>query len=125
MIIDWKFLLVNRPIQLIESAASETGNGKVIEMKSPSLKTYSLWSFGFTLSQMAALSAAVYSIATSQRFRKCFRDIKTLDIFSEIAEKAIVLLIMANICIIFAFIGAEKLGLYNMGRTDSQLLNGK
>ena len=112
-------------MQLIVSANKETGNESMVNMDSPSLKTYSIWSFGFTLSQMSALASAVYSIANSQKLRSFFREMTTIDIVCEIAEQAVMLIIMCNICIFLIFVGAEKLGLYNIGRYDNKFINGK
>ena len=110
---------------MIASADKATGNGSNFQINTPSLKTYSTWSFIFTLSQMAALGSAVYSIANSQRFRGFFKKMSKVDIVCEIAEQAVMLIIMCNICIFLMFVGAEKLGLYNIGRYDNKILNGK
>ena len=71
-------------------------------------------------------------MATSQKFRKFFQETKTLDIFSKTAERAIIILLIANICIMFALIGAEKLELTSpakvntpLGKIDTLLLNGR
>ena len=69
-IIDWGFLPKNWPIQLIKSAVSGTGKEKVIENKIPSFRTCSLLSLGFIASQMASVTAAIYCMATSHKYRK-------------------------------------------------------
>ena len=63
------------------SADKSSGNGSNFEINTPSLKKYSTWSFMFTLSQMAALGLAVYSIANSQRFRVFFKNMLKIGIF--------------------------------------------
>ena len=83
--------------ETFKSAARGTGKENVIENEIPSFKTCSLLSPGFTASQMAAVAAAIYCMATSNKYGKFFRDTQTLDIFSEIAERVTILLLIANI----------------------------